>query len=187
MELLKGKYDLSNEVLKKNFSLKKFQGKWFEIARSKNWYQSGCYQSIAKYEVLEKGLISVHNVCLKDKDRMRNQVFGKGEVLDSKYPAALHVSFPDYGINFIKQFKDDLTGGPKPNFLVHDTDYQTYALIGNPDRSNFWILSREETLPEDKIDQLLKVAYDNGYYIGNVVYDGQKPSIIDRLIGFVIY
>ncbi len=89
-------------------NINKYLGRWYEIARYPNWFQTDCYAVTADYELAEDGSsIKVTNRC---KDRQLNgemrEAVGMAHIADSNTSAKLKVTFfwPFYGNYWIVVF-----------------------------------------------------------------------------------
>ena len=124
--------------------INKYLGRWYEIARYPNWFQTDCYAVTADYTLTEDGSsIKVVNRC---KDRQLNgemrKAVGIAHVHDSNTNAKLKVTFfwPFYGNYWIVDLGDD---------------YE-YAVVSEPKRQYLWILSRKPTLNKLKYSNLVE-------------------------------
>lgn len=131
--------------------LKRYIGKWYEIASYPAWFQKGCTASTAEYSMLPDGKIRVINSCRKDSlDGKLKQSEGKAEVVDTTTNAKLKVWFfwPFKGNYWI---------------IDLDPDYQ-WVVVGEPKRKYLWILSRtprmDEILYRDILSRLPQKGYD---------------------------
>ena len=146
------------DTLQKPFDVSKYVGKWYEIAKLPQPFESGCARATAEYKILDATTLSVYNVCYdKDWKEIRN-ITGKAKILDANVPAEIQVQFPN-----IPNIPADI-----PNYLVHSTNYE-YAVIGSPDRSNLFILYRESKMCNKLYDKLVKFAKSLGYDTSKLV------------------
>ena len=124
--------------------IKKYLGRWYEIARYPNWFQKNCYAITADYELAEDGFsIKVINRC---KDGQLNgemrEAAGMAHIANSNSNAKLKVTFfwPFYGNYWIIDLGDD---------------YE-YAVVSEPKRQYLWILSRKPNMKVLKYNQLVE-------------------------------
>ena len=130
--------------------LQRYAGNWYEIARFPHRFQKGCYASRAVYTLQDDGLIGVYNECRKGAaDGPVKSVQGKARVVDKQTNAKLEVSFfwPFWGDYWI---------------IDLDPDYQ-WAVVGHPNRSYLWILSRQITLDEEILRGIRMRLQQQGY------------------------
>ncbi|MFK0086102.1 lipocalin family protein [Pseudomonas sp. NPDC090755] len=136
--------------------LKRYQGKWFELARLPMYFQRDCAQSEAHYNLKSDGTVGVLNRCLTREGEWQEvsgiatpQVPGKTDKL---------------WVEFDSWFSKVVPGGVKGDYwvLYIGDDYQT-ALVGNPDRKYLWILSRKPAIPALERESLLAKARQQGY------------------------
>ncbi|POA17992.1 lipocalin [Pseudomonas sp. FW300-N1A1] len=137
-------------------NLKRYQGKWYELARMPMYFQRNCAQSEAHYALKPDGDMDVLNRCLTPEwtwEEVRGtatpQVPGKADKL---------------WVNFDNWFTRLLPGGFKGDYwvLYVSDDYQT-AIVGNPDRRYLWLLSRKPEVNADTREELLSRARQQGY------------------------
>lgn len=130
--------------------LKRYVGKWFEIASYPAWFQKGCTGSTAEYSLLSNGKIQVLNRCYKGSlNGQLKESKGKAEIVDTVTNAKLKVWF-------FWPFKG--------NYWVIDldTDYQ-WAVVGEPSRKYLWILSRTPIMEESVYQGILQRLSQKGY------------------------
>lgn len=132
--------------------LKRYSGKWYEIASIPHSFEKDCACTVAEYSWNPEGYMEVVNSCLKD---------GREKVETGK-------AFPIEGSNNSQlevQFFWPLKG--KYYIMALDKDYQ-YALVGHPNRDYLWVLSRYQDMDEDTFIDLLQVARKEGFDISRL-------------------
>lgn len=140
----------------KNVDVKRYMGKWYEIARMENGFERGTRNATAFYTFKDNGEIDVVNSAI-DGDNELSSVHGSAYAPNPQDPSKLRVTFfyPFYADYFI---------------LELDGDYQ-WALVGGDNMKYLWILSRTPTLPEDQIQKILDLAAARGYDVKNLVFN----------------
>lgn len=137
--------------------LRRYTGTWYEIASFPNRFQKGCVATKATYGLREDGKISVLNECRrKSLDGKLSTVSGKAKIADTTTNAKLKVTFfwPFYGDYWI---------------IDLGTDYE-YAVVGHPDRTYLWILSRTPTMDEALYRQILdRLTKEKAYDVNKLV------------------
>jgi apolipoprotein D and lipocalin family protein len=131
--------------------LTRYTGLWYEIGRFQHRFQERCVGSRATYTLRSDGKIAVLNECHEGSfsGKIRTAK-GIARVVDKKTNAKLRVSF-------FWPFSGD--------YWIIDLgrDYE-YAVVGHPDRTYLWILSRtkkmDETLYQDILVRLETKGYD---------------------------
>ena len=133
--------------------LKKYLGKWYEIAHLPARFQEGCTDTTATYTLSEDGSISVLNECRRN--GKVKQVKGKAKVVDKNTGAKLKVTFfwPFYGDYWIIN-------------LGKDYDY---AVVGTPNRKYLWILSRTPQMDDNLFSQLIESVKSKGFDVNNLI------------------
>ena len=136
--------------------LKRYMGTWYEIARYPHRFQEGCVGSSANYSLRDDGKVNVLNQCYKGNlDGKLIKAHGKAWVVDPATNAKLKVSFfwPFSGHYWIIDLGEN---------------YE-YAVVGHPDRSYLWILSRtpemDDQLYNDIVGKLQMQSYDTSKLI----------------------
>ena len=133
--------------------LKKYLGKWYEVAHLPARFQEGCTHTTATYTLSEDGSISVLNECRKSGKVKRAK--GKAKVVDKTSGAKLKVTFfwPFYGDYWIIN-------------LGKDYDY---AVVGTPNRKYLWILSRTPQMDHELFSQLIESVKSQGFDVNNLI------------------
>lgn len=130
--------------------LNRYIGKWYEIASLPQKFQKDCVATTATYSIRDDGKIAVLNECrLKTLDGKLKLAKGKAKVVDTQSNAKLKVTFfwPFYGDYWI---------------IDLGQNYE-FAVVGHPDRTYFWILSRTPKMSEEVFDQIISRALAQGY------------------------
>ena len=131
--------------------LSKYIGTWYEIAKLPAWFEKDCFGVTATYSVRDDGDIKVVNSCHKKTlDGPIKDAVGKAWVVDKISNAKLRVRFfwPFAGDYWIID--------------LDDKNYQ-YAVVGDPGRNYFWVLSRTPQMNETLLNELLDRAKQQGY------------------------
>ena len=133
--------------------LKRYLGKWYEIAHLPARFQEGCTDTTATYTLSEDGSISVLNECRRNGKVKRAK--GKAKVVDKNTGAKLKVTFfwPFYGDYWIID-------------LGKDYDY---AVVGSPDHKYLWILSRTPQMDDKLFSQLIESVKSKGFDVNNLI------------------
>lgn len=140
--------------------LNRYQGVWHEVARLPNRFQNKCARdTTATYTLRPDGKITVLNQCREASGKLTSAK-GTAKLADSKGPnTKLRVSFfwPFYG-----------------NYWIIDLDpeYQ-WAVIGEPERKYFWILSRTPKLDQHVFDAITARAKQQGYDLSKLILAAQ--------------
>ncbi len=134
--------------------LKRYQGVWYEIGKIPNKFQSHCVKNTtATYSIEEDGKIKVVNRCAEE-DGEYDEADGVARIVDTVSNAKLEVSF----VSFL---------GWRPFWGAYwiiglDEDYQ-WAIVGHPERSYGWILSREKKLSKETNLEIFSILEEQGY------------------------
>jgi apolipoprotein D and lipocalin family protein len=112
-----------------NFEVKKYLGKWYEIARLDHSFERGLTKISAEYSLRDDGGVKVINRGYSASDNEWKQAEGKAYFVEGSDQGYLKVSFfgPFYG-----------------SYIVFELDHENYqySLVSGPDKSYFWLLAR---------------------------------------------
>ena len=140
----------------KELDVKRYMGRWYEIARFPHSFEKNLVGVTATYELMENGKIKVINEGFKNTlDGKHSTATGKAKIPDKKEPGKLRVSF------FWDFYADYYV-------LELDKNYQ-YAMIGSSSDKYFWILSRSPQMDEKTYQMLLDNAHKRGYNLKKLV------------------
>jgi len=131
--------------------LKKYAGKWYEIASFPQSFQNGCHCTTAEYTLSEKGYVIVENRCNRDSvNGKESYIKGKAFVEEGSGNAKMKVQF--FWPFKAKYWIIDLAA-----------DY-SYAVVSHPNKKYLWILSRipkmEDTVYQHIISNLKTKGFD---------------------------
>ncbi|MDP4219861.1 MAG: lipocalin family protein [Bacteroidota bacterium] len=139
----------------KSVDIQKYCGRWYEIMRLPNSFESGLICVTANYSIKENGDIKVVNSGHKINEVSTiKTATGTAWVPNADEPTKLKVRFfwPFSGNYWI---------------IALDPDYK-FAMIGDPSRDYLWILARDKTLSEETIAGLLAQAKGQGFDVAKV-------------------
>lgn len=130
--------------------LNRYTGTWYEIARFPHRFQEGCVATTATYTLRDDGKIDVLNQCREGSPGGKlKSAKGTAWVVDKKTNAKLKVSFfwPFSGHYWI----------------IGLGEHYEYAVVGHPDRTYLWILSRTPEMDEEVYSGILSRLAAQGY------------------------
>lgn len=142
--------------------LKRYLGRWYEIARYPNRFQRQCAgDTSATYAFLDDGKIQVINRCRKDDGRV-DEAKGKAKVADKETNAKLKVTFfwPFSGDYWV---------------IGLDPEYR-WAVVGEPSRKYLWILSRTPRMSDAEYEHALRIIRKNGYDESRLIKTPQNAA-----------
>jgi apolipoprotein D and lipocalin family protein len=141
--------------------LKKYAGKWYEIASFPQRFQKNCNCTTAKYTLTDEGYVIVENRCNKySVNGKQSSIKGKAFVDKNSGNAKLKVQFfwPFKGKYWIIDLAEDYS----------------YAVVGHPNRKYLWILSRTATMNENTYQQIISRIKEKGFDISKIKLTKQK-------------
>ena len=130
--------------------LKKYAGKWYEIASLPQRFQKGCTCTTAEYTLTGKGYVIVENRCRKNSPTgKQSYIKGKAFVVENSGNAKLKVQFfwPFKGKYWIIDLANDYS----------------YAVVGHPNRKYLWILSRTPVMNDLLYQQIISRLTEEGF------------------------
>jgi apolipoprotein D and lipocalin family protein len=157
-------FSLENKELEvvPNLDLHKFQGTWYEIAHNPWFPEKDCFAMIAHYKLTEDSQIKVTNICRKNGfDGEISKVSGKAWLVDPKMNSK-------WEVQFIWPFSLDY-------WVIELDENYNYAVIGEPERENLWILSRKPIMGKDLLSRIIENTKSKGYDLSNLILTPQDP------------
>ena len=142
---------VNNSTVEK-LDLKRYLGKWYEIARFDHRFERDMTHCTATYTLHEDGKLTVTNKGMKNGKWKTSE----GKVKIGDQPGLLRVSF--FG-PFYSDYR----------IMMLDDDY-TYALIGGNDDDYLWILSRTPEMDLDTRNIVIHEAKKRGYKTNNLIW-----------------
>lgn len=144
------------------FSLERYLGTWYEIARLDHSFERGLDHVSATYTKRQDGGIDVLNRGYDPAKKVWREAKGKAYFIDDPDRASLKVSFfgPFYGGYHV---------------FALNPDYR-WALVSGPTRDYFWILARQPTLSPELSNELLAKARDAGFDTSAIVFPEAGPD-----------
>ena len=143
------------------FELKRYLGRWYEIARLDHSFERGMSDVNATYALQDDGSVQVINRGYDTQRQAWKEAIGRALFIGDRQTASLKVSFfgPFYG-----------------GYHVIALDQQNYrwSLVAGPDRDYLWILARDKTLPADIREQLVRLARELGFATDRLIWVGQQ-------------
>nr|WP_319552508.1 lipocalin family protein [uncultured Vibrio sp.] len=139
----------------KNFELKPYLGKWYEIARLDHSFERGLTNVTAEYELREDGGVTVINRGYSQQEQNWKQAEGKAYFVDEPSTGHLKVSFfgPFYSSYIIFE-------------LGKDYDY---AFISGFNREYLWLLSRQAKVDSVTLERFKQVAREKGFDVDKLI------------------
>lgn len=148
------------------FDVRRYAGKWYEIARLDFAQERGLNNTTADYQLAHDGTITVVNRGYDTRKDKWKEATGKAKFVDDETEGKLKVSF----------FGPFYSGY---NVVAIDPDYQ-YAMVAGDKLKYLWLLSRRTTIPEDVKQQYLAQAKAMGYRTEDLVWVEHTRQPVER-------
>jgi apolipoprotein D and lipocalin family protein len=144
------------------FTLDKYLGEWYEIARLDHSFERGMQSVTARYSLREDGGITVLNRGYDRHTQEWTEAEGKAYFVSESSIGHLKVSFfgPFYGSYVI--------------FELDKRDYQ-YAFVAGMNTDYLWLLSRTPTVSESLLNHFVQRSNDLGF-------DTDQLILVEQLV-----
>ncbi len=138
------------------FDVKRYTGKWYEIARLDHPFERGLTHVTAEYAANSDGTIKVTNRGYSEARKAWSEAVGEARFSGAASVAQLEVSLfgPFYG---------------GYNVIALDENYQ-HALVAGSDRSYLWILARHPQIADAVRDELVARAESLGFPTDELIF-----------------
>lgn len=137
-------------------SLDRYIGKWYEVARFPNRFQTQCTGDVtAEYQKRGDGRIDVTNRCRKA-DRAFKEAIGVARIVDTGSNTKLKVRFAPAWLSWVPMVWGDY-------WIIGLAQDYSYAVVGEPGREYLWILSRTPNMSGESYQAALKQAAEQGF------------------------
>jgi len=139
----------------RNFDLQRYLGEWHEVARLDHRFERGLTKVTATYSLNADGSVKVLNRGWNAAKGQWSKAEGRAVLIGSSQEGRLKVSFfgPFYGA-----------------YTIIALEPKRYSMICGPDRSYFWILSREPRLDPATLQGLIAQAKALGFATEQLIY-----------------
>jgi apolipoprotein D and lipocalin family protein len=152
----------------KSLDLKRYAGRWHEIARLPMPFQKIGEAAIAEYGINADGTISVRNTAIRP-DGSQRDIRGYARVLNPPTNTKLAVRFSTW-------FGPLIPVSEAGNYwILHIDERYQEAIVGTPDRKYLWILARTSTLPQQRYEDLAKMAGSLGFDVSLLIKSPNQP------------
>ncbi|MCC5876624.1 MAG: lipocalin family protein [Candidatus Sumerlaeia bacterium] len=145
------------------FEVDRYLGRWYEIVRLDHSFERGLSHVTADYSLRDDGRIRVLN-------QGYNRERGRWQSADG---VARFQGDPTVG-SLSVTFRWPFSGGYHV-VALDKKDYQ-WAVISGPNRSYFWILSRESVMEEEKLQSLISQADEWGFATEKFIHVEQESE-----------
>lgn len=139
------------------FTVEKYLGKWYEVARLDHSFERGLDNVTATYSIREDGGIRVKNRGYSAAKKSWSEAEGKAYFAGSKNEGYLKVSFfgPFYS-----------------SYVIFELDHENYqyAFVSGYNNSYLWLLSRKPTVDEDVISRFVENATKKGFDTDKLIF-----------------
>jgi apolipoprotein D and lipocalin family protein len=139
------------------FRLKRYLGRWYEIARLDHSFERGLERVTADYSMRDDGGIRVINRGFSTKNNIWKEAEGRAYFVDDPGTGYLKVSFfgPFYGSYVVFEL---------------DKEHYRYAFVTGPDTSYLWLLSRTPQVSEELVERFVARSRALGFDTEKLIF-----------------
>ena len=130
--------------------VKKYSGKWYEIASFPQIFQKGCHCTTAEYTMTDKGYLIVENRCNRD------SINGKPSYIKGKAFVEKNSGNAKLKVQFFFPFRAKY-------WIIDLADDYSYAVVSHPNRKYLWILSRTPKMSDAVYQKILTRLKERGF------------------------
>jgi apolipoprotein D and lipocalin family protein len=141
--------------------LKKYAGKWYEVASFPQRFQKGCYCTTAEYTLTNKEYLIVENRCNK------GSITGKESYIKGKVFVVENTGNSQLQVQFFWPFKGKY-------WIIDLADDYSYAVVAHPNKKYLWILSRTPIIQDTIYQQIIFRIKEKGFDISKIKRTTQK-------------
>lgn len=137
--------------------LERYTGTWYQLAAIPQIFSLQCaFDTTANYTAIDEQSVAVKNRC-KTWWGQSSGVDGSAKIVDPEKPAALRVRFDNIPFG---QSED----GPANYIVTYIAPDYSWALVGSPNRSSGFVLSRSPKVSTSRWHEIKSVIADRGYW-----------------------
>lgn len=142
--------------------LERYIGTWYEIGSIPQFFNLGCFCTKAEYDFLENGNISVRNSCkLGGPNGLESRIFGQAR--------------PQRNTTGNSKLEVKFSASPwAPYWIIELADDYSYAVVSDPARGTFFVLSRTREMDEALYQQLLASGRAQGINVDRARRTNQR-------------
>jgi apolipoprotein D and lipocalin family protein len=148
------------------FTLDRYLGSWYEIARLDHGFESGLTRVTAQYALRDDGGVDVINRGYNPTAGDWEEATGKAYFVEDANTAHLKVSF--FGPFYASYVVFEL-----------DPDYQ-YAFISGPSRDYLWLLARTPEVSDELKKHFIASARQKGFAVDDLIFVEQQGKQDDN-------
>lgn len=143
-------------------SVERFSGLWYEVARTYNAYEEGCFAPTVEYKLEQSARYRVFNRCFKgDIDGEKVQYTGSAKSLDGKSMSQMAITY--YYI-FTREYR-----------VIHvEPDYSA-AIVADENLEQVWLMSRTPNIDDALLKKML-AQLSTRMDLSRLIYPKQDPQ-----------
>ncbi len=145
-----------------NIEASRYMGKWYEVARLPNSYQTMCAADVsATYAQKPNGMLSVTNACKKSDGSITSVEGEARQARGSQQNSKLQVRFAPPWLAWVSLVWGDY-------WIIDLASDYSYAVIGEPKGEYLWILSRKPKIDAALYEKIMADVATKGFDVTKV-------------------
>lgn len=136
-----------------SFDIPAYMGMWYEVGRLPFIFEQNCESASARY-VYDEQRQGIHalNICYSDKEFKKVSRWDQGfaHQTDSTNRGDLMIKFFGYG-------------DVESPYIVFETDYTSYSIVGSEDKNLLWIMVRDKKITKRMLNTLIEKVIGLGF------------------------
>lgn len=141
----------------KDFSLDRYLGKWYEVARLDHSFERGLSAVTAEYSLRDDGGVRVINSGLSTESGQRSEAEGRAYFVEDADQGYLKVSFfgPFFGSYIIFEL---------------DTEGYEYAFVAGNNTDYLWLLARTPVVTDELMTRFIEQSKALGFATDKLIF-----------------
>ncbi|MCL2567528.1 MAG: lipocalin family protein [Alphaproteobacteria bacterium] len=170
-----------DEINIPTINLQKLNGTWLEMARTPNFLQKRCDYSAMNYQISPLEEILITKICITSTGNVQKRELLASLARDKKHRnIGKQLLFVEY--TGVMRFFRAFSRGNLMIFYVNE-DY-TQLIIGSPDKSSFWLLSRD-MLTTEQTQDFLNIAEGLGLKSNRLILNHFDSLSKDKILSLL--
>lgn len=149
-----------NELPLEDFvDIERYMGTWYAQYDIPARFSKRCVGQSAYYELQKDGSVFLRNTCFRENRKPRS-ITGKAVVVNRLTNSKLSIQFNNF---FTRLF------GVRADYnIIKLADDYSMVMVGTVDRSQLWIMSRDQYAHEAELQEFVNYAQDLGFDISKL-------------------
>ncbi len=143
-----------SNITVKSFDISQYAGVWYEVASIPRPDRIKC-QGTTEFYIKSEDTLMLYNYC-----------FHNNKIIDTAI-GTLTINNKDDPGKLTLTYKERLFGR-SIQYWIYDTNYTSYSVVSNGDKNSLRILSRQTTMSNKQITELLTIILNLGFDVSTL-------------------